>query len=75
MLSMLMHYVNIRAFTFVFHLTRFPIDAQMAAGIGISRVAFWLSVEILTISHQNRLTSLFFHPTMRLLTCAYVHAR
>jgi hypothetical protein len=63
---MLMHSVNIRAFTFVFHLTRFPISAQMAAGIGISRVAFASPVEIMTIPHQKRLTSIFFQPTMRL---------
>ena len=60
MLSMLMHYVNIRAFTFVFHLTRFPVDAQMAPGIVKSRVAFSQSVEILAIPIQNRLTWIFF---------------
>jgi hypothetical protein len=72
MLSMLVQCVNIRAFTFVFHLTRFPIKAQMATRFGKSRVAFSQSVEKLAIPVQNRLTSKIIPPTMRLLTCTYV---
>jgi hypothetical protein len=44
MLSMVMQCVKIRAFTFVFHLTRFPLSAQMATGFGNTRVAFQLHV-------------------------------
>jgi hypothetical protein len=72
MLSMVMQCVKIRAFTFVFHLTRFPLDAQMATRFGKSRVAFGTLVAKKTISVQNRLTSIIIPPTMQLLTCTYV---
>ncbi|CUI08273.1 hypothetical protein BN2497_11323 [Janthinobacterium sp. CG23_2] len=68
----MMLWVNIRAFTFVFHLTRFPIYAQMATGFEKSRVAFSQSVRNLAIPTQKRLTWIFFQPTMRLSTCTYV---
>jgi hypothetical protein len=72
MLSMVMQCVKIRAFTFVFHLTRFPIHAQMAPRFGKSRVAFRATVAKLAIPVQNRLTSKIIPPTMRILTCTYV---
>jgi hypothetical protein len=72
MLSMVMQCVKIRAFTFVFHLTRFPLDAQMATRLGNSRVAFETSVAKLAMPVQNRLTSIVIPPTMQILTCTYV---
>jgi hypothetical protein len=69
---MLLQCVNVRAFTFVFHLTRFPDQAQMAIRFGKTRVAFWPSVENLSIGLENRLTSKFIAPTMPILTCTYV---
>jgi len=72
MLSMLMQCVNIRAFTFVFHLTRFLINAQMATRFRKSRVAFAPSVEKMASCVQKPLTSKIIPPTMRILTCTYV---
>jgi hypothetical protein len=67
-----MQCVKIRAISFVFHLTRFPLDAQMATRFGKSRVAFGTLVAKKTILVQNRLTSIIIPPTMQLLTRTYV---
>jgi hypothetical protein len=72
MLSLVMQCVKIRAFTFVFHLTRFPLDAQMATRLEKSRVAFRILVAKIAIHVQNRLTSIIIPPTMQILTCTYV---
>jgi hypothetical protein len=55
---------NICAFPIVFNLTRFLNTAQMAILPSKSRVAFLPHVEILAISMEKRLTSLFIPPTM-----------
>jgi hypothetical protein len=72
MLSVVMQCVKIRAFTFVFHLTRFPLGAQMATRFGNSRVAFETVVAKNTMQAQNRLTSIVIPPTMQILACTYV---
>jgi hypothetical protein len=72
MLSLVMQCVKIRAFTFVFHLTRFPLVAQMAIRLGKSRVGFGQVVTKKTIRVQNRLTSIIIPPTMQILTRTYV---
>jgi hypothetical protein len=68
MLSRVMQCVKIRAFTFVFHLTRFPVRAQMATRFGNSRVGFGGVVAKLTMAVQNRLTSIVIPPTMQIST-------
>jgi hypothetical protein len=72
MLSMVMQCVKIRAFTFVFHLTRFPLGAQMATRFRNSRVAFEADVAKPATPVQNRLTSIVIPPTMQILTRTYV---
>jgi hypothetical protein len=72
MLSETVQFVNIRAISFAFHLTRFPLSAQMATRLGKSRACFGGSVVNFTTRSQKHLTSKIVAPTMQTLTGTYV---
>jgi hypothetical protein len=72
MLSEMVQCVNIRAFSFAFHLTRFPFSAQMATRLRKSRACCTTSVAKIATRAQKRLTSKIVAPTMQTLTGTYV---
>jgi hypothetical protein len=72
MLSSFVRTLTIRVNPFAFHLTRFPIEAQMAVRLRKSRASFAAIVEVFTTPSQKRLTYKIIAPTMHLLTGTYV---
>jgi hypothetical protein len=72
MLSVFVRTLTIRVNPFAFHLTRFPIEAQMAVRLQKSRACFASIVVAFTTRSQNSLTWKIIATTMLLLTGTYV---
>ena len=72
MLSVFVRTLTIRVIPFAFYLTRFPVFAQMAAGMQKSRGRFPTAVKVFTTGPQKPLTYKIIQPTMQILTCTYV---